>query len=57
MKRTLSIVGAAFTVAALFLPASPADAAFPGANGDIVFAGSHTGPVRHLDRRRGWHRH
>lgn len=38
MKRTLSFVGAALTVAVLLLPASPADAAFPGANGDLVFA-------------------
>lgn len=38
MKRTLSFVGAARTVAVLPLPASPADAAFPGANGDLVFA-------------------
>ena len=38
MKRTLSFVGAALTVGVLLLPASPADAAFPGANGDLVFA-------------------
>ena len=38
MRRTLSIAGAALVVAALFLPASPAVAAFPGTNGDIVIA-------------------
>jgi len=38
MKHALTIVGAALAVAAVFLPASPADAAFPGANGDLVFA-------------------
>ena len=37
-RRTLSIAGTALTVAALFLPAFHANAAFPGANGDLVFA-------------------
>ena len=38
MKRSLSIAGAALIVVALFLPASPVVAAFPGANGDLVFS-------------------
>jgi len=46
MKRTLSFVGAALTVAVLLLPASPADAAFPGADGDLVFANSR-GNIEH----------